>query len=89
MTKNPIFGISDTDTKEQSAAIKKFILDHTDTYSDTDMHTLMNALVDEYQRRKSEYHKQSLIQKDSILDKIQMLREEDKTKKNGLYLNYR
>lgn len=89
MTKNPIFGISDTDTKEQSAAIKKFILDHTDTYSDTDMYTLMNALVDEYQRRKSEYHKQSLIQKDSILDKIQMLREEDKTKKNGLYLNYR
>ncbi len=83
MLKHTVFGMPDT--KEKSDSIKSFILDRTDTYSDTDMHTLMNALVNEYQRRKTEYHRQSLIQKDFILDKIQALREEDKRKGSGSY----
>lgn len=83
MLKHTIFGMPDT--KEKSDAIKSFILDRTDTYSDADMHTLVNALVNEYQRRKTEYHRQSLIQKDFILDKIQALREEDKRKGSGSY----
>lgn len=86
MMKHTIFG--QFDDKNHADVIKNFILDHTDEYTEADMSTLINTLVNEYQRRKAEYHRQSLIQKDFILAKIKELREEDQRKGNSSYFNY-
>lgn len=78
MSRRMVFG--SLENKEKAHEIRNHILDQTDTYTEEDMTALMNLLFSEYQRKKSDYHRQSLIQKDFVMDKIQQLRSEERRK---------
>lgn len=78
MLRYMVFGI--LENKEKANEIKSCILNHTDGYTEEDMTTLMNTFISEYQKKKSDYHRQSLIQKDFVMDKIQQLRSEERRK---------
>ncbi len=82
--KNLIFGELDTKKKD---ALLSYIIEHSDGYSEDDFRQIFKLCAEEYQRRNISYHRQFLIQKDFILDKIQALREEDRRKGRGSYFN--
>lgn len=78
--KNMVFGELSNEKKHE---LITHILENTDRYTEFDLQKLIELCVNEYQKRKSDYHKQSLIQKDFIMDKIQELRSEEKRKGNN------
>ncbi len=65
----------------------KYILAHTEGYTTDTFSALIKICVDEYQRKKSDYHKNHLIQKEFILEKINELRMEDRSKGKGAYFH--
>jgi hypothetical protein len=51
------------------------------------LNEIISLCVDEYQKRESDYHKASLVNKEFIFEKIQELRDEDKSKGNKMYFS--
>lgn len=65
---------------KKRAALLQYMLDYTEGFTESELNQLIQLCVDEYQKRKFNYHKQSLIQKDFVLAKIQQMNDEEKVK---------
>lgn len=74
-------------TKDKKDQLLSFILDRTEHFTENELTTLINECFDEYTRRKANYHRQSLIGKEFILEKIQELKEELARKWSRNYFN--
>lgn len=67
--------------------LSKYILETTETYTEIEFNKFLKMCADEYPRKKASYHKQYLIQKEFVLQKIEELKSEDKIKGKRLYFN--
>jgi len=82
--KDPIFGELEGQKKIN---LLQYMLEATEWYAESDIKQIFPLALEKYQKRKTSYHKQALIQNDFILEKIGELRDEDKMKGKPLYLH--